>query len=316
MTRSSALKPFQLEPTLHDTIRVLELLYPSLANSPYGLRWQIPGGETQLTSFITSQSVASPFRPRVRSIAVETTLDQATSRALRRRIPALNTLAGIAALMASPRRGRLRLSTTINGDRSPASLRMSNALVLLAATMHAEFAGYAHGPAGVLATFAAPERLVSRTACHWSPEEFRDAATAIRPSCSSLSLGPCMLSAEKTRDDSNGTTDFQLVIQAGIQHRIHGAGLLTTLVVPHQLKGTRKQFNAAGRLNQHEFASVKAPDFLGAWSAAQRTDSLTYTSFLPDRALLPGLLARLARGAVVRSRLARDFLPTYSNTVL
>ena len=107
------------------------------------------------------------------------------------------------------------------------------------------------------------------------------------------------------------STDFQLVIQAGIQHRIHGVGLLTTLVVPHHLTGTKKRFNAAARLNQIEFASLKAPDFLGGWSAAQRVDSLTYTSFLPDRALLPGLLARLARGAVVRADIAQDFLASH-----
>ena len=316
MIRSSALKPFQLEPSLHDTIRVLELLYPSLASCPYGLRWQIPGGETQLTSFTASQAGAHPVRPRVRSIAVETTLDQATSRALQRRIPALNTVAGIAALMASPRRGRLRLSTAINSDQSAASMPMSNALVLLAATMHAEFADSTKDPSEAPESFAAPELQAVATACPWTHEEFQNAATAIKSKCSSLSLGPRMLSAEKTRDDTNGTTDFQFVIQAGIQHRVHGVGLLSTLVVPHHLKGTRSRFNAAARLNQIEFASLNAPDFLGGWSAAQRVDSLTYTSFLPDRALLPGLVARLARGAVVRARLARVSLPKDWNTVL
>ena len=57
---------------------------------------------------------------------------------------------------------------------------MSNALVLLAATMHAEFADSTKDPSEAPESFAAPELQAVTTACPWTHEEFQNAATAIK----------------------------------------------------------------------------------------------------------------------------------------
>lgn len=290
-------------------IALLARLYPGLRASRYEARWPLPGGgETVLREFaVPSLAGSSPARI-TRSIAVETTLEDKPLLATFAKIEALNQHAGIGALVRPADDRKLRLVTAIVARGLSSATDPAYSLAVLATQLHYEFAA---GSGFRVPPSANRSAALTAQDCEnpWDPDEFEVAAMAIAPRSSSIGGGPKGLAAGIASGLPGNERDPEIVIESRHRHPLLGDGLRTVLILP--VKGSLRSRNRlAARLNILEYAGLHDFDFIGAWSARPRESRLRYTSFLPNRAALPGLVRRIATANVSRAAWASDVIRT------
>jgi len=277
-------------------------MYPTLRVSEYAAQWQHPDGAVT----VVTESFA-PLAPMsaLRSISLETSLSARKSAPVLLSTNALNQHAGVGAVSIDPSGDVLRLRTVIASTSRPRRFQ-DNALLLLAAGMHAEFAAAGGIRVGARSHLGSASEA-QEDGTPWDREEFKSAAAAIKARTRHLTYGRKGLVAAVCFGRTDLGQDPEILIECSRQHPLFGRGLLAVLTILREGSVASRQDDAA-RLNNLEHLGAREWDVLGAWSAPEHRQSLTFTSFLPNRAALPSLVNRVAIGSVSRSTWASQQL--------
>lgn len=307
MTSTSDPFPFELSGPLRARVALLARLYPGFRATRYEARWPLPGGgETVLREFAVPSPAGIPPARIARSIAVESALDGKPLLAIFANIEALNLHAGVGALVRRAGDRKLRLVTAIVARGSSSATDPAYSLALLATQLHYEFAassGFRVPSAADRSALLTAQDLENP----WDPDEFEAAATAIESRSSSVGSAPKGLMASIATGVPEGQRDSELLIESRRRHPLLGDGLLTVLTVSAE-GSLRSRNRLAARLNGLEYAGLNDFDFLGAWSARPQESRIRFTSFLPNRASLPGLVRRVATSNVSRAAWASNVI--------
>ena len=285
MIHKSSISSFGARSSLQPLLPVLARMYPTIQVRPYEAAWSQPDGAmTVVHESILRAAAAQPLR----TLSMETTLARAKSTLAARAVANLNQHPGIGVLEFDADDHTVRLRTAIRAITEDERSR-TNSLVLLAASMHAEFA---RSGGFKVAPYSRDSDLLAHQEDDnpWGLEEFESATAAIKTRCRHTYYNRKGLIAAFRFGKEDVGYDPELQIESGRSHPLYGLGLQTSL-----------RLEMATRLNQLEHSSDHPLNSLGAWSAPEGRSALAYRSFLPSRAAIPWLVTRIALESLLRS---------------
>lgn len=295
MIHKSSISSFGARSSLQPLLPVLARMYPTIQVRPYEAAWSHPDGAmTVVHESILKAAAAQPLR----TLSMETTLARAKSTLAARAVANLNQHPGIGVLEFDADDQTVRLRTALRATTQDANTR-TDSLILLAASMHAEFArsgGFKVPP------YSRDSDLLAHQDDDnpWGLEEFESATAAIKTRCRHTYYNRKGLIAALRFGKEDIGQDPELQIESGRSHPMYGLGLQTSLTLPWNAPGSSR-LEMATRLNQLEHSSAHPLNSLGAWSAPDGRPALAYRSFLPSRAAIPWLVTRIALESLLRS---------------